>query len=39
MIKEWLDEYKPKNTLEAEQALREIIQEIVLGRLAAEWVF
>ncbi len=31
MIKEWLDEYKPKNTSEAEQALREIIQEIALA--------
>jgi len=33
MIKEWLDEYKPKNTLQAEQALREIIQEIALAGL------
>jgi predicted nucleotidyltransferase component of viral defense system len=33
MIKEWLNEYKPKNTQEAEQALREIMQEIALAGL------
>lgn len=33
MIKEWLSEYKPKNTLDAEQALREILQEIALAGL------
>jgi predicted nucleotidyltransferase component of viral defense system len=39
MIKEWLDEYKPKNTLEAEQALREIIQEIALAGLQRSGFF
>lgn len=33
MIKEWLDEYKPTNKAEAEQALREIMQEIALAGL------
>jgi predicted nucleotidyltransferase component of viral defense system len=33
MIKEWLEEYQPKNHLEAEQALREIMQEIALAGL------
>lgn len=39
MIKEWLDEYKPKNTLQAEQALREIIQEIALAGLQRSGFF
>jgi hypothetical protein len=30
MIKEWLSQYYPKNNREAEQALREIVQEIAL---------
>jgi len=33
MIKEWLNEYKPTNKAEAEQALREIMQEIALAGL------
>jgi len=33
MIKEWLEEYKPNNILQVEQALREIIQEIALAGL------
>ena len=39
MIKEWLDEYKPKTTLQAEQALREIIQEIALAGLQRSGFF
>src|ERR1700721_353489 len=39
MIKEWLDEYKPKNTLQAEQALREIIQKIALAGLQRSGFF
>jgi predicted nucleotidyltransferase component of viral defense system len=34
MIKEWLNEYKTKNTLSTEIALREIMQEIALAGLA-----
>ena len=30
MIKQWLEEYQPKNQAEANQALREIMQEIAL---------
>ena len=33
MIKEWLEEYKPDNQEAAEQALREIMQEIALAGL------
>ena len=33
MITEWLEEYKPKNNLEAEQALREIMQEVAVAGL------
>jgi len=33
MIKEWLEQYHPTNKQEAEQALREIIQEIALAGL------
>lgn len=33
MIKEWLEEYKPQNNAEAQQALREIMQEIALAGL------
>ena len=33
MIKEWLEEYKPRNKEEADQALREIMQEIALAGL------
>jgi len=34
MIKEWIAAYKPRNTDEASQALREIMQEIALAGLA-----
>lgn len=34
MIKEWIAEYKPRNTEEASQALREIMQEIALAGLS-----
>jgi predicted nucleotidyltransferase component of viral defense system len=33
MIKEWLQEYDPKNKEQAEAALREIMQEVALGGL------
>ena len=33
MIKEWIQEYKPKNQEEAEAALREIMQEVALAGL------
>ncbi len=33
MIKQWLEEYKPKTQEQAEQALREIMQEIALTGL------
>ena len=33
MIKEWLQEYQPANREAAEQALREIMQEIALAGL------
>lgn len=33
MIREWLEEYNPKNTEQARQALREIMQEIALAGL------
>ncbi len=39
MIKEWLEEYKPKNNLQAEQALREIMQEIALAGLERSGFF
>lgn len=39
MIKEWLDEYKPTNKAEAEQALREIMQEIALAGLERSGFF
>jgi predicted nucleotidyltransferase component of viral defense system len=39
MIKEWLNEYKPKNNQEAKQALREIIQEIALFGLQQSGFF
>jgi hypothetical protein len=39
MIKEWLNEYHPKNNLEAEQALREIMQEIALFGLQQSGFF
>jgi hypothetical protein len=39
MIKEWLDEYKPKNILQVEQALREIMQEIALAGLQRSGFF
>jgi hypothetical protein len=33
MIKEWIEEYKPRNQQEAEAALREIMQEVTLAGL------
>jgi len=33
MIREWIDEYKPRNQQEAEAALREIMQEVALAGL------
>lgn len=39
MIKEWIDEYAPKNLAEADQALREIMQEIALAGLQRSGFF
>jgi len=39
MIREWLDQYKPGNNLQAEQALREIMQEIALAGLQRSGFF
>jgi Nucleotidyl transferase AbiEii toxin, Type IV TA system len=39
MIKEWLEEYKPGNLEAAEQALREIMQEIALAGLQRSGFF
>ena len=39
MIKEWLEEYKPGNHEAAEQALREIMQEIALAGLQRSGFF
>ncbi|MEO6815001.1 MAG: nucleotidyl transferase AbiEii/AbiGii toxin family protein, partial [Ginsengibacter sp.] len=39
MIKEWLEEYKPVNQESAEQALREIMQEIALAGLQRSGFF
>ena len=39
MIKEWLEEYKPINQEAAEQALREIMQEIALAGLQRSGFF
>ena len=39
MIKEWLEEYKPGNQDTAEQALREIMQEIALAGLQRSGFF
>ena len=39
MITEWLEQYKPKNNLEAEQALREIMQEVALAGLQRSGFF
>lgn len=39
MIKEWLEEYNPKNHEEAESALREIMQEIALAGLSRSGFF
>ncbi|WP_106601674.1 nucleotidyl transferase AbiEii/AbiGii toxin family protein [Chitinophaga ginsengisoli] len=33
MIKEWMQKYKPQNKIEAEAALREIMQEVALAGL------
>jgi hypothetical protein len=39
MIKDWLEEYKPRNQEAAEQALREIMQEIALAGLQRSGFF
>jgi predicted nucleotidyltransferase component of viral defense system len=39
MIKEWIEEYKPKTQSEADQALREIMQEIALAGLQRSGFF
>ncbi|MBI3139812.1 MAG: nucleotidyl transferase AbiEii/AbiGii toxin family protein [Sphingobacteriales bacterium] len=39
MIKEWLEEYKPATQTDAEQALREIMQEIALAGLQRSGFF
>jgi predicted nucleotidyltransferase component of viral defense system len=39
MIKEWLNEYAPKNNAEAEQSLREILQEVALFGLQQSGFF
>lgn len=39
MIKEWLEEYKPRNHEEAENALREIMQEVALAGLGRSGFF
>src|SRR6187431_3256300 len=39
MIKEWLEEYKPSGHDDAEQALREIMQEIALAGLQRSGFF
>ena len=39
MIKEWLEEYKPTNHTAAENALREILQEIALAGLQRSGFF
>lgn len=39
MIKEWLDEYKPRNQEEATDALREIMQDIALAGLSRTGFF
>lgn len=39
MIKQWIEEYKPKTREEAEQALREIMQEIALAGLQRSGFF
>ena len=39
MIKEWIDGYKPKDSMEAEQALREIMQDIALAGLQRSGFF
>ena len=39
MIKEWIDSYQPKNQAHADQALREIMQEIALAGLQRSGFF
>jgi hypothetical protein len=39
MINQWLGEYHPKNQQEAEQGLREIMQEITLAGLQRNGFF
>lgn len=39
MIREWLEEYKPANAAQAEQGLREILQQIALAGLQRSGFF
>lgn len=39
MIKEWLEEYQPKNNEETQQAMKEIMQEIALAGLQRSGFF
>ena len=39
MIKEWIEEYKPNSREDAEQALREIMQQIALAGLQRSGFF
>jgi predicted nucleotidyltransferase component of viral defense system len=39
MIKEWLEEYRPRDQQQAEQALREIMQEVALAGLQRSGFF
>ncbi|MFI5192599.1 MAG: nucleotidyl transferase AbiEii/AbiGii toxin family protein [Chitinophagales bacterium] len=39
MIKEWIDQYQPRNSRQADQALREILQEIALAGLGRSGFF
>jgi hypothetical protein len=39
MIAEWLDQYKPANNQQAEQALREIMQEVALAGIQRSGFF
>ncbi len=39
MIKQWIEEYNPKTQVEADQALREIMQEIALAGLQRSGFF
>lgn len=39
MIREWLEQYQPQNTEQAQQALREIMQEVALAGLQRSGFF